>query len=128
MELVLPQHMVVDLNSRYSGIQTLRGAKFNLQDIQLMLSKFMDENTILAGHGLVRAYFSWQFVCYMISDEPDIIQENDLKALRVSRTEWMCYLAVILMKWSTFQIVHPNIVDTVAVSFIHRLPFIRNTQ
>ncbi|KAG2186703.1 hypothetical protein INT44_002929, partial [Umbelopsis vinacea] len=60
-ELVLPQHMVVDLNSRYSGIQTLRGAKYNLQDIQLMLSKFMDEHTILAGHGL----------------------ENDLKALRI---------------------------------------------
>jgi RNA exonuclease 1 len=52
-ELVLPQHMVIDLNSRYSGIQTLRGAKYNLQDIQLMLSNFMDENTILAGHGLV---------------------------------------------------------------------------
>jgi RNA exonuclease 1 len=62
-ELVLPQHMVVDLNSRYSGIQTLRGAKYNLQDIQLMLSKFMDENTILAGHGLVRTYFSGHFVC-----------------------------------------------------------------
>lgn len=52
-ELVLPQHMIIDLNSRYSGIQTLRGAKYNLQDIQKMLAKYIDENTILAGHGLV---------------------------------------------------------------------------
>lgn len=52
-ELVLPQHMIIDLNSRYSGIQTLRGAKYNLQDIRKMLAKFVDEDTILAGHGLV---------------------------------------------------------------------------
>ncbi|KAI8584794.1 hypothetical protein K450DRAFT_218041 [Umbelopsis ramanniana AG] len=89
-ELVLPQHMVVDLNSRYSGIQTLRGAKYNLQDIHLMLSKFMDEQTILAGHGL----------------------ENDLKALRI---------------------VHPNVVDTVALyphpnglPYRHGLRFLAN--
>ncbi|CAO3675671.1 unnamed protein product [Umbelopsis vinacea] len=60
-ELVLPQHMIIDLNSRYSGIQTLRGAKYNLQDIRKMLAKFVDEDTILAGHGL----------------------ENDMKALRI---------------------------------------------
>lgn len=52
-ELVLPEHMIIDLNSRYSGIHTLQGAKYNLYDIQKMLSKYVDENTILAGHGLV---------------------------------------------------------------------------
>jgi RNA exonuclease 1 len=52
-ELVLPEHMVIDLNSRYSGIHTLQGAKYNLRDIQKMLSKYIDEDTILAGHGLV---------------------------------------------------------------------------
>ncbi|CAM0137320.1 unnamed protein product [Umbelopsis sp. WA50703] len=60
-ELVLPEHMVIDLNSRYSGIHTLQGAKYNLRDIQKMLSKYIDEDTILAGHGL----------------------ENDMKALRI---------------------------------------------
>lgn len=60
-ELVLPEHMIIDLNSRYSGIHTLQGAKYNLYDIQKMLSKYVDENTILAGHGL----------------------ENDMKALRI---------------------------------------------
>ncbi|ORZ10195.1 hypothetical protein BCR42DRAFT_422945 [Absidia repens] len=60
-ELVLPSHMVIDLNSRYSGIQTLAGVQHNLTSIRQALFDRMDQNTILLGHGL----------------------ENDLKALRI---------------------------------------------
>lgn len=61
-ELVLPSHIVIDLNSRYSGITTLAGARHNLETIRKELFKYIDEETILVGHGL----------------------ENDMHALRVS--------------------------------------------
>ncbi|CAO3621327.1 unnamed protein product [Cunninghamella blakesleeana] len=60
-EKVLPSHMIIDLNTRYSGITTLGGVEHNLSSIQQLLFQYMDENTILLGHGL----------------------ENDLKALRI---------------------------------------------
>jgi RNA exonuclease 1 len=63
-ELVLPSHMVIDLNTRYSGITTLAGVKHNLVSIRQALFDLMDPTTILLGHGL----------------------ENDLKALRVTIT------------------------------------------
>ncbi|KAI8146130.1 ribonuclease H-like domain-containing protein [Fennellomyces sp. T-0311] len=60
-ELVFPSHMIVDLNTRYSGIQTLAGAKHNLDSVRKELFKYVDANTILLGHGL----------------------ENDMNALRL---------------------------------------------
>ncbi|KAI9497392.1 ribonuclease H-like domain-containing protein [Zychaea mexicana] len=60
-ELVFPSHMVIDLNTRYSGIKTLAGAKHNLDSVRKELFKYVDANTILLGHGL----------------------ENDMNALRL---------------------------------------------
>ncbi|KAI9302614.1 hypothetical protein BJ944DRAFT_184766 [Cunninghamella echinulata] len=60
-EKVLPSHMIIDLNTRYSGITTLGGVTHNLASIQDLLGQYMDQDTILLGHGL----------------------ENDLKALRI---------------------------------------------
>lgn len=55
-ELVFPSHMVIDLNTRYSGIKTLAGAKHNLESIRQELFKYINADTILLGHGLVRAF------------------------------------------------------------------------
>ncbi|CEP11651.1 hypothetical protein [Parasitella parasitica] len=63
-ELVLPYNMIVDLNSRYSGISTLEGAKFDLDGLRKELFKYIDQDTIIVGHGL----------------------ENDLNALRIIHT------------------------------------------
>ncbi|CAO3614560.1 unnamed protein product [Cunninghamella echinulata] len=60
-EKVLPSHMIIDLNTRYSGITTLGGVTHNLASIQDLLGQYMNQDTILLGHGL----------------------ENDLKALRI---------------------------------------------
>ncbi|KAI8643187.1 hypothetical protein BD408DRAFT_415406 [Parasitella parasitica] len=63
-ELVLPFNMIVDLNSRYSGITTLEGAKFDLNGLRKELFKHIDQDTVIVGHGL----------------------ENDLNALRIIHT------------------------------------------
>lgn len=55
-ELVFPSHMVIDLNTRYSGIKTLAGAKHNLESIRHELFKYINADTILLGHGLVRTF------------------------------------------------------------------------
>ncbi|KAI9266808.1 ribonuclease H-like domain-containing protein [Phascolomyces articulosus] len=60
-ELVFPSHMVIDLNTRYSGIKTLAGARHNLESVRKELFKYVDADTILLGHGL----------------------ENDMNALRL---------------------------------------------
>ncbi|KAJ8656539.1 hypothetical protein O0I10_007862 [Lichtheimia ornata] len=60
-ELVFPSHMVIDLNTRYSGIKTLAGAKHNLESVRQELFKYINADTILLGHGL----------------------ENDMNALRL---------------------------------------------
>ncbi|KAI9030897.1 hypothetical protein CLU79DRAFT_731898 [Phycomyces nitens] len=63
-EMVLPSHMIIDLNTRYSGIKTLAGVKHNLESIREQLFEHIDSNTILLGHGL----------------------ENDMNALRLIHT------------------------------------------
>ncbi|KAL0144963.1 rexo1 protein [Mucor lusitanicus] len=63
-ELVLPYNMIVDLNSHYSGITTLKGVKFDLDGLRKELFKHIDQDTIIVGHGL----------------------ENDLNALRIVHT------------------------------------------
>ncbi|KAL7327594.1 RNA exonuclease 3 [Mucor circinelloides] len=63
-ELVLPYNMIVDLNSHYSGITTLKGVKFDLDGLRKELFKYIDQDTIIVGHGL----------------------ENDLNALRIVHT------------------------------------------
>lgn len=63
-EMCYPSYMVLDLNSRYSGIKTLAGVKNDLKSVRDMLFKYVDKDTVLLGHGL----------------------ENDLQALRVSRS------------------------------------------
>ncbi|KAI7866467.1 hypothetical protein BDF14DRAFT_1813615 [Spinellus fusiger] len=61
---VLPSHMVIDLNTRYSGISTLAGVKHNLESVRQELFKHIDKDTLLLGHGL----------------------ENDMNALRMIHT------------------------------------------
>ncbi|KAI9178745.1 RNA exonuclease 3 [Blastocladiella emersonii ATCC 22665] len=60
-ELVKPAGEVLDLNSRFSGIQTLDGANKTLADVRRAFFHRIDQDTILVGHGL----------------------ENDLKAMRI---------------------------------------------
>ncbi|KAI9481210.1 MAG: ribonuclease H-like domain-containing protein [Benjaminiella poitrasii] len=63
-ELVLPSSMVIDLNTSYSGVKTLEGVKYDLDGLRKELFKYVDEETIIVGHGL----------------------ENDFNALRVIHT------------------------------------------
>ncbi|KAH6565527.1 hypothetical protein BASA62_007270 [Batrachochytrium salamandrivorans] len=60
-ELCKPLNPIIDLNTRWSGISSLEGAKFDLVGIQKKLGEIMSLNTIIVGHGL----------------------ENDLRALRI---------------------------------------------
>ncbi|KAI8992380.1 hypothetical protein BDB01DRAFT_847763 [Pilobolus umbonatus] len=60
-ELVLPSHMIIDLNSHYSGVKTLEGVKHDLSSLRKELFKYVDQDTIILGHGL----------------------ENDMNALRL---------------------------------------------
>ncbi|KAI8085845.1 ribonuclease H-like domain-containing protein [Gilbertella persicaria] len=63
-ELVLPSSMVIDLNTHYSGVKTLEGVKHDLDSLRNELFKYVDQNTIIVGHGL----------------------ENDMNALRIIHT------------------------------------------
>jgi len=60
-ELVFPSAIVIDLNTRFSGIKSLQGCKYDLSEAMSQLANFVDQNTIIIGHGL----------------------ENDLKAMRL---------------------------------------------
>jgi RNA exonuclease 1 len=60
-ELILPLNPIVDLNTKFSGINSLESAKHGLDSIKNMISNFIDSETIIIGHGL----------------------ENDLNAIRV---------------------------------------------
>lgn len=60
-ELVRPHNPVIDLNTRFSGIESLEGATHTLESIHSALCKLIGSDTIIIGHGL----------------------ENDLNALRV---------------------------------------------
>lgn len=73
-ELVLPTNMIIDLNSTYSGVNTLEGAKHDLVSLRNELFKHMDRDTILVGHGL----------------------ENDMNALRIVHTNIIDTVAVSL--------------------------------
>ncbi|KAI7893335.1 ribonuclease H-like domain-containing protein [Mucor mucedo] len=64
-ELVLPSNMIIDLNTHYSGIKTLEGVKYDLDGLRNELFKYVDEDTIIVGHGL----------------------ENDMNALRIIHTK-----------------------------------------
>lgn len=77
-ELVLPSNMIIDLNSHYSGIKTLEGVKYDLDGLRKELFKYIDEDTIIVGHGL----------------------ENDMNALRIIHTKIIDTVAVskILIK------------------------------
>ncbi|GAA6032601.1 hypothetical protein JCM8097_004835 [Rhodosporidiobolus ruineniae] len=58
---------VLDLNTRFSGVKEgeVEGAVLDVQGVRRALAQFMDERTILVGHGV----------------------ENDLKALRLVHTQ-----------------------------------------
>ena len=71
-EIVLPYNMIVDLNSHYSGITTLKGVKYDLEGLRKELFKYIDQDTIIVGHGL----------------------ENDLNALRIVHTNVIDTVAV----------------------------------
>ncbi|KAG2232437.1 hypothetical protein INT48_001913, partial [Thamnidium elegans] len=64
-ELVLPSNMIIDLNTAYSGIKTLEGVKYDLDGLRKELFKYIDQDTIIVGHGL----------------------ENDMNALRIIHTK-----------------------------------------
>ncbi|CAO3681038.1 unnamed protein product [Rhizopus stolonifer] len=63
-ELALPSHMVIDLNTKYSGVKTLEGVKHDLRSLKRELFRYVDQDTIIVGHGL----------------------ENDMCALRLIHT------------------------------------------
>lgn len=71
-ELVLPSNMIIDLNTHYSGIKTLEGVKYDLPSLRQKLFKFIDQDTIIVGHGL----------------------ENDMNALRIIHTKIIDTVAV----------------------------------
>ncbi|KNE68862.1 hypothetical protein AMAG_13502 [Allomyces macrogynus ATCC 38327] len=60
-ELVKPMGTVLDLNTKYSGIESLDGAKETLESVRSKLLARIDQDTIFVGHGL----------------------ENDFKVLRI---------------------------------------------
>ncbi|KAJ3374818.1 RNA exonuclease 3 [Allomyces arbusculus] len=60
-ELVKPMGSVLDLNTKYSGIESLDGAKETLESVRSKLLARIDQDTIFVGHGL----------------------ENDFKVLRI---------------------------------------------
>lgn len=76
-ELCYPSYMVIDLNSRYSGIKTLAEVRNDLKGVRDMLFKYVDKDTILLGHGL----------------------ENDLQALRVSCHSSLCICKQDIYMW-----------------------------
>ncbi|KAF9963706.1 RNA exonuclease 3 [Mortierella alpina] len=63
-ELVKPKNAIVDLNSRYSGIMSLEGAKYDLEQARAHFLELIDGETIVIGHSL----------------------ENDFKVLRLIHT------------------------------------------
>jgi RNA exonuclease 1 len=71
-ELVLPSNMIIDLNTHYSGIKTLEGVKYDLVGLRKELFKYVDQDTIIVGHGL----------------------ENDMNALRIIHTKIIDTVAV----------------------------------
>lgn len=71
-ELVIPSNMIIDLNTQYSGVKTLEGAKYDLPSLRQELFKYIDQDTIIVGHGL----------------------ENDMNALRIIHTKIIDTIAV----------------------------------
>ncbi|KAJ3171978.1 RNA exonuclease 3 [Geranomyces variabilis] len=63
-ELVRTSWPVLDLNTRWSGIESLESAKYDINSVRDQLSQFIGSDTIIVGHGL----------------------ENDLKAMRMFHT------------------------------------------
>lgn len=74
-EVVLPSNMIIDLNTKYSGIKTLEGVKYDLEGLRKELFKYIDQDTIIVGHGL----------------------ENDMNALRLIHTNIIDTVAVSMM-------------------------------
>ncbi|KAI1295145.1 RNA exonuclease 3 [Mortierella claussenii] len=63
-ELVKPKHTVLDLNSRFSGITSLEGTKYSLEQARDRLFEIINKDTIIIGQSL----------------------ENDFKVLRLVHT------------------------------------------
>ena len=51
---VRPKGEIVDLLAEVHGLSEteIMGAKYQLEDIQMMLCQICDQNTLLVGHGL----------------------------------------------------------------------------
>ncbi|KFH62736.1 hypothetical protein MVEG_11263 [Podila verticillata NRRL 6337] len=64
-ELVRPKHEIFDLNSRFSGITSIDGAKYDLEQARQLFLDLIDENTVIIGQSL----------------------ENDFKVLRLVHTQ-----------------------------------------
>ncbi|KAF9951476.1 hypothetical protein BGZ65_005924, partial [Modicella reniformis] len=63
-DMVKPKHHVLDLNSRFSGITSLDGAEYTIEEVRNRFLELIDRNTIVIGQSL----------------------ENDFKVLRLIHT------------------------------------------
>ncbi|ORZ39936.1 ribonuclease H-like domain-containing protein, partial [Catenaria anguillulae PL171] len=76
-ELVKPKGIVRDLNTRYSGIKSLEGAKKSLADIRSALCEVIDDQTILVGHGLENDLKALRLVHYLIVDTSELFRKHE---------------------------------------------------
>ncbi|KAF7727949.1 RNA exonuclease 3 [Apophysomyces ossiformis] len=92
-ERVLPSHMILDLNTRYSGISTLEGTKHDLDSIRKELFKYVDADTIIVGHGLENDMIALRIVHHKIIDTAALFPHpNGLPyrySLRVLATKYL---------------------------------------
>jgi len=69
-EIVRPKGEIVDLLAEVHGLSEteIMGAKYQLEDIQMMLCQICDQNTLLVGHGLDCDLKGLKFLHFRVAD------------------------------------------------------------